>query len=57
MAGMVLNGIPLHFAWQMRYLWDWAGSEGALGRREAAALLRGSCLTKFTVNLRGRCGT
>ena len=57
MAGMVLNGIPLRFAWQMRYLWDWAGSEGALGRREAAALLRGSCLTKFTVNLRGRCGT
>ena len=40
-AGVALGDIHLRFAWQAWYLWDWAGSGGTLGRRDAAALLRG----------------
>ena len=41
--GGVVDGIPLHFAWQVLCLWNWAGSGDALGHRWApygvAALL------------------
>ena len=40
-AGVALGDIYLRFAWQAWHLWDWAASGGALGRRGAAALLRG----------------
>ena len=33
MAGVALGDIDLHFVWQARHLWHWAGSGGALGSR------------------------
>ena len=60
-AGVALGDIHLRFAWQAWYLWDWAGSGGALGRRDAAALLRGRRGTwrhlPAVALLRGRRGT
>ena len=32
-ASVALGDIHLHFAWQVRHLWHWAGSGGALGAR------------------------
>ena len=32
-AGVVLDDIHLHFAWQAWHLWHWAGFGGALGFR------------------------
>ena len=40
-AGVALGDIHLRFAWQAWYLWHWAVSGGALGRRWRRGTLRG----------------
>ena len=42
-AGVALGDIHLRFAWQVWYLWDWAGSGDALGPAvTSTAVLRGN---------------